>query len=61
MVDGGKPQADPTVVAYLQQRGVTEQRIRRLCAAGELGCRKFGRVWQVNRRALEAWMKHAAR
>ena len=33
--------------------GVTEQRIRQLCGAGKLNCRKFGRVWQVDKLSVQ--------
>jgi len=50
-----------TVQEAAKLAGVTEQRIRQLCAAGKLGCRKFGRVWQVDKRALQEWKSAAGR
>jgi excisionase family DNA binding protein len=44
-----------TVQEAAKLAGVTEQRIRQLCAAGELERRKYGWVWQVSRHALEEW------
>ncbi|UCC77969.1 MAG: helix-turn-helix domain-containing protein [Anaerolineales bacterium] len=41
--------------------GVSEQRIRQLCAQGKVGCRKFGRVWQVNKSALQEWLERTGR
>jgi excisionase family DNA binding protein len=37
--------------------GYTQRRVRQLATAGEIGARKFGRDWQVNRSSLLAYVR----
>lgn len=35
--------------------GLSERRIRQLCQAAEIGCRKIGREWLIDRLTLLEW------
>jgi excisionase family DNA binding protein len=39
--------------------GYNAEHLRRLVRSGEINARKFGSVWQINRRSLEQYLEQA--